>query len=161
MENDNNYQSNPLHGVSLKNMLVELVEHYGFEILHAYLNINCFGTNASIASSLKFLKNTPWARESVEGFYLYKFKNLPRATAEQFLLPPRDRVIPDTQSVGAPAELSLADAERVREKREKKSAGLRPGQGKRPAPPRGKPAAKRDKQAAPNNDEDPWAKWRE
>ena len=121
MTDEINYQNNPLHGVSLKNLLTEMVDHYGFEILFAYLNINCFKNNPSIASSVKFLKKTDWAREKVEAFYLYQFKNLPRASSEQFLLSPRDRVIPDEQTPGEPAELSLEDAERLREIRAKKS----------------------------------------
>jgi uncharacterized protein (DUF2132 family) len=54
MDTEINYKSNPLHGVSLKTMLCELVDHYGFDILYAYLSINCFKTNASIASSVKW-----------------------------------------------------------------------------------------------------------
>jgi uncharacterized protein (DUF2132 family) len=71
---------------------------------------------------VKFLKKTDWAREKVEGFYLYEFKSLPRASAEQFLLPPRDRVILESQTPGEPKKLNLEDAERLREKRAKKSA---------------------------------------
>ena len=127
MNTEINFKSNPLHGVNLKAMLTELVEHYGFEILHAYLLINCFKTNPSIASSVKFLNKTDWARENVENFYLYQFKRLPRATAEQYFLSPRDRVIPPDQKPGTPAELSLEDAEKLREKRERKSAGYRAG----------------------------------
>ncbi len=122
MNNEVNYKNNPLHGIGLNDLLVEMVDHYGFEILFAYLNINCFKTNPSIDSSVKFLKKTDWAREKVESFYLYEFKNLPRASSEQFLLPPRDRVIPENQSPGEPAQLSLEDAERLRAKREAKSA---------------------------------------
>ncbi|BFM12518.1 hypothetical protein R50072_26710 [Simiduia litorea] len=122
MSDDINYKNNPLHGISLKNMLVELVDHYGFEILFAYLYINCFKTNPSIDSSVKFLKKTDWAREKVEAFYLYEFKHLPRASDEQFLLPPRDRIIPDDQQPGSPKELSLEDAQRLREKRERKAS---------------------------------------
>ena len=122
MNNEINYKNNPLHGVGLKNLLIEIVDHYGFEILFAYLNINCFKTNPSIDSSLKFLKKTDWAREKVEAFYLYEFKNLPKASSEQFLLPPRDRIIPEHQMPREPAELSLDDAARLREKRVKKSA---------------------------------------
>ncbi len=136
-----NYKSNPLHGVSLKTMLTELVGHYGFEILHAYLYINCFKTNPSIASSLKFLNKTDWARESVENFYLYQFKNLPRASAEQFLLPPRDRVIPEGQVPGKPAELSLEDAEKLRAKREKKTKDFRAGPGRSTSAQRGRSSA--------------------
>ena len=122
MNDDINYKNNPLHGVSLKTMLVEIVDHYGFEILFAYLYINCFKTNPSIVSSVKFLKKTDWAREKVEAFYLYEFKNLPRASDEQFLLPPRDRIIPENESPSEPKVLSLEDAERLREKRERKAA---------------------------------------
>ena len=122
MNDEINYKNNPLHSVGLKKMLVELTDHYGFEILFAYLNINCFKTNPSIASSVKFLKKTDWAREKVEGFYLYSFKNLPKASNQQYQLSPRDRIIPDDQVVGEPAELSLEDAERLREQRELKSA---------------------------------------
>lgn len=146
MDNEINYKSNPLHGVSLKTMLTELVDHYGFEILYAYLYINCFKTNASIASSVKFLNNTDWARENVEGFYLYQFKNFPRASAEQFLLPPRDRVIPEGQVPGKPAELSLEDAEQLRAKRAKKADGFRSGPGRSTAAQRSRNAPKRDSQ---------------
>ena len=86
MSNEINYKNNPLHGVSLKSLLIEIVDQYGFEMLFAYLNINCFKTNPCIDSSVKFLKKTDWAREKVEAFYLYDFKNLPRASSKQFWL---------------------------------------------------------------------------
>jgi len=71
MSNEINYTNNPLHGLGLKDMLIEIVDQYDFEILFAYLSINCFKTNPSIDSSVKFLKKTDWAREKVEAFYLY------------------------------------------------------------------------------------------
>jgi uncharacterized protein (DUF2132 family) len=120
MEDEVNYRNNPLHSIGLKVLLNELVDHYGFDILSAYLSINCFKVNPSIESSIKFLKKTEWAREKVEAFYLYEFKNLPRASDEQFLLPPRERIIPEQQKPGEPAELSIEDAERLAEKRAKK-----------------------------------------
>ena len=104
MSNELNYKTNPLNGVSLKNLLVEIVEHYGFDILYAYMSINCFKTNPSVGSSIKFLKKTDWAREKVEAFYLYEYRNMPRASSEQFLLPPRDRIIPDGDVPGEPTE---------------------------------------------------------
>lgn len=122
MNDEINYKSNPLHGLGLKDMLTEVVTHYGFDILYAYLNINCFKTNPSIAGSVKFLKKTDWAREKVEVFYLYEFKNLPRVSSEQFKLPPRERIIPAGVVPKAPKELSLEDAERLNEKRAKKAA---------------------------------------
>jgi uncharacterized protein (DUF2132 family) len=175
MSTEINFKSNPLHGVSLKAMLTELVEHYGFEILHAYLLINCFKTNPSIASSVKFLNKTDWARENVENFYLYQFKRLPRATAEQYLLSPRDRVIPPDQQPGTPAELSLEDAEKLREKRERKSSGYRAGpnrssgaQRNRKPPTREKSYAEKPKTSGVNTEgssvwgkADPWGNFKE
>jgi uncharacterized protein (DUF2132 family) len=122
MNDNTNYQNNPLHGIGLNKLITILSEHYGFEILYAYLNVNCFNTNPSIESSEKFLKKTDWAREKVEGFYLYEYKSLPRASAKEFELPPRDRTIPQDQLTGEPKELSLEDAEQLREKRAKKAA---------------------------------------
>ncbi|MEH6470934.1 MAG: VF530 family DNA-binding protein [Halopseudomonas sp.] len=180
MTDDINYQNNPLHGLSLKNLLTEIVDHYGFEILFAYLNINCFKTNPSIDSSVKFLKKTDWAREKVEVFYLYKFKSLPRVSSEQYALPPRDRIVPADQVPGEPAELSLEDAERLREKQDAKTAaytrgaGQRAGSGKRFGAQRGGGSAHRDTKdarkgsressgsanASDASNTDPWAKWK-
>jgi uncharacterized protein (DUF2132 family) len=111
------YKKNPLHGIKLEQVLNELVDHYGWDILYAYLNLNCFKTNAGMVSSLKFLRKTAWAQEKVEGFYLYQYKGLPRADDEQFQLPPRDRIVPAHHDIGTPAELSVEDAERLRQKR--------------------------------------------
>ena len=124
-----NYKANPLHGIGLKNLLIELVNHYGFNILFAYLNINCFKSNASIDSSVKFLEKADWAREKVEAFYMYEFKNLPKASDEQFPFPPRDRIVPEEQTPGEPAILSLEDAQGLHEKRAKKAAAYRSNSG--------------------------------
>ena len=121
MNSGNIYENNPLHGIGLEQVLTELVDHYSFEILNAYLNLNCFKTNPSIKSSLKFLKKTDWAKDKVEAFYLYQYKNLPRADDSQFELPPRDRIVPAHQKPGTPAELSFEDAENLRQKRAKKT----------------------------------------
>ena len=131
MNDKTNYQNNPLHGIGLGKLITILSEHYGFEILYAYLNINCFNANPSIESSEKFLKKTDWAREKVEGFYLYEYMSLPRASAKEFELPPRDRTIPLDQETGEPNELSLEDAEQLREKRAKKAAEFGNGTGYR------------------------------
>ena len=181
VSDDINYKNNPLHGVSSKALLTELVNHYGFNILFAYLNINCFNTNPSIESSLKFLKKTDWAREKLEAFYLYKYKNLPRASDEQFALPPRDRVVPADQSPGEPAVLSLEAAGKLNEKRANKSAersrsaGYRTASRKGHAAPRGADYSNNRDQSAPRNRDakssatqpasavtghDPWAQWR-
>ena len=61
---------NPLHGITLEKLLTELVETYGWEELAKQININCFKSDPSIKSSLKFLRRTPWAREKVENLYV-------------------------------------------------------------------------------------------
>jgi uncharacterized protein (DUF2132 family) len=131
MNDKTNYQNNPLHGIGLGKLITILSDHYGFEILYAYLNVNCFNANPSIESSEKFLKKTDWAREKVEGFYLYEYMSLPRASAKEFELPPRDRTIPQDQKTGEPNELSLEDAEQLREKRAQKAAEFGNGTGYR------------------------------
>ncbi len=62
--------NNPLHGVKLATILDVLTTEYSWEELYEMVNINCFKSNPSIKSSLKFLRRTPWARERVEGIYL-------------------------------------------------------------------------------------------
>lgn len=151
------YQNNPLHGLSLKTLITELVDYYGFNILFAYLSIQCFANNPSIESSVKFLKKTDWAREKLEAFYLYQFKALPRASAEQFELPPRDRIVPQDQKPGEPAQLSLEDAERLREKRAKKAALYDSATAHRSPK---QPQVSRRSGAPVVSDDDPWAKWK-
>ena len=60
----------PLHGVTLKMVVTRLVEKYGWEALGQQIKIKCFTSDPSIASSLKFLRRTPWARQKVEALYL-------------------------------------------------------------------------------------------
>jgi uncharacterized protein (DUF2132 family) len=63
-------ENNPLHGVKLEDMLIHLEIEYGWEKMGEIVRINCFNSNPSIKSSLKFLRRTPWAREKVEKMYL-------------------------------------------------------------------------------------------
>ena len=62
--------NNPLHGIKLEQIVNELVERYGWEELDRRIRINCFHSNPSVKSCLKFLRKTPWAREKVERLYL-------------------------------------------------------------------------------------------
>ncbi|CAM5305765.1 VF530 family DNA-binding protein [Thauera mechernichensis] len=62
--------NNPLHGLTLERMLTELVARYGWATLGRRVSIRCFNHEPSVASSLKFLRRTPWAREQVEALYL-------------------------------------------------------------------------------------------
>jgi len=69
---------NPLHGVTLEQILNELVEFGGWKDLGEKISIRCFTHDPSIASSLKFLRKTPWAREKVEGLYLFMLREKTR-----------------------------------------------------------------------------------
>jgi len=61
---------NPLHGVTLEKILTHLVALYGWTELAKRIPIRCFSSEPSIKSSLKFLRNTPWAKKKVEELYL-------------------------------------------------------------------------------------------
>jgi len=60
----------PLHGVTLERMLVELEAHFGWDVLGDRVRIRCFTHDPSVKSSLAFLRRTPWARAKVEELYL-------------------------------------------------------------------------------------------
>jgi uncharacterized protein (DUF2132 family) len=62
--------NNPLHGITLEQILNHLVAQYGWEEMNERIRINCFFENPSIKSSLKFLRATPWARKKVEDLYI-------------------------------------------------------------------------------------------
>ena len=66
--------NNPLHGVKLADIVETLVDTLGWEEMAYRVNINCFKSDPSIKSSLKFLRKTPWAREKVEAMYLQTCK---------------------------------------------------------------------------------------
>jgi uncharacterized protein (DUF2132 family) len=61
---------NPLHGITLKQIVQELVAYYGWEALGEQIDIRSFIHEPSVKSSLKFLRKTPWAREKVEALYI-------------------------------------------------------------------------------------------
>ncbi len=62
--------NNPLHGIKLATIVEDLVDFYGWDSLADKININCFKSNQTVKSSLKFLRKTPWARDKVEDLYL-------------------------------------------------------------------------------------------
>lgn len=63
-------KNNPLHGITLEAIVIELENAYGWEELGKRISINCFKNDPSVKSSLKFLRRTPWARKKVEDLYL-------------------------------------------------------------------------------------------
>lgn len=65
--------NNPLHGLTLKKVLTRLVEYFGWDGLYQKIRVNCFYSDPSIKSSLKFLRKTQWARDKVEALYIDTF----------------------------------------------------------------------------------------
>lgn len=60
----------PLHGITLEQLLSRMVERFGWDKLHSRIEIKCFGYDPSIRSSLTFLRKTPWARKKLEAWYV-------------------------------------------------------------------------------------------
>jgi uncharacterized protein (DUF2132 family) len=79
---------NLLHGVKLETIVTALAAHYGWEELGQRINIRCFTSDASVASSLKFLRKTPWARDKVEGLYLFMLREIRRNSPTVHNFPP-------------------------------------------------------------------------
>ncbi len=73
----NEQANNPLHGITLEMVVTQLHERYGWDGLAYRIDINCFKSNPSIKSSLKFLRRTPWARGKVENLYIATFAKKP------------------------------------------------------------------------------------
>jgi uncharacterized protein (DUF2132 family) len=150
------YQNNPLHSLKLEVLLTELVDFYGWEILAAALNFNCFKLNPSIKGSVKFFRKTEWARQKLEAFYLYRFKHLPRPDDKQFALPPRDRTIPEDQKPRDPVVLTLEELERINAR--KAANPHKPQRGGR-SEGREKPNTRRESPSSNSSvsSDDPWA----
>jgi uncharacterized protein (DUF2132 family) len=71
---------NPLHGKTLEAIVTELEAFYGWEGLAERVPVRCFALDPSVKSSLKFLRKTPWAREKVEGLYLFMLREIKRGS---------------------------------------------------------------------------------
>jgi len=83
----------PLHGKTLKAILIDLVDCYGWEELGSRIRINCFNDNPSLKSSLTFLRKTSWAREKVERLYL-------KSIHKEDFLPPKTKAPTKKQEPG-------------------------------------------------------------
>ena len=70
---------NPLHGLTLEAIVTALADYYGWGGLAERIPVRCFTHEPSVGSSLKFLRKTPWAREKVEGLYLFTLRESRRA----------------------------------------------------------------------------------
>lgn len=71
-----------MHGLTLEAILTALVAHYGWAGLAERIPVRCFSHKPSINSSLKFLRKTPWARDKVEGLYLFMLRDMKRMDAK-------------------------------------------------------------------------------
>lgn len=81
--------NNPLHGVKLEDMINFLVEYYGWEGLGKRIKINCFNSDPSVKSSLKFLRKTEWARAKVESLYTVTAARPPKK--KRIVKPPSEK----------------------------------------------------------------------
>ncbi len=66
----NGHSNDPLYGKTLQSIVEYLEKEYGWKDLGEEIKINCFTKDPSVASSLKFLRRTPWARAKVEELYI-------------------------------------------------------------------------------------------
>jgi uncharacterized protein (DUF2132 family) len=80
--------NDPLHGVTLEAIVTSLSKHYGWDGLAQRIAIRCFQSEPSVASSLKFLRKTPWARDKVEGLYLFMLREIKRGAPTVHNFPP-------------------------------------------------------------------------
>ena len=69
---------NPLRGITLEAMVKQLADYFGWDELGIRIPIRCFTHDPSVNSSLKFLRKTPWARDKVEGLYLFMLREQKR-----------------------------------------------------------------------------------
>ncbi len=114
-------QNNPLHGLKVESLLNELVDHYGWVILEAATNINCFKNRPSIEASLKFLRKNKWAQEKLENLYLYEYKRMPRPSDAQYELAPRERGFSSGLEPREPLVLTVEELLAKREIQQKKA----------------------------------------
>ena len=72
----------PLHGITLEEIINQLVKHFGWPELATRIKINCFARDPSVKSTLTFLRKTPWARKKVEDLYILSSKKFSKASGE-------------------------------------------------------------------------------
>ena len=77
-----------LNGVTLEAVVIALHAQYGWEGLGQRIAIRCFQSEPSVASSLKFLRRTPWARDKVESLYLFMQREARRSSPVVHNFPP-------------------------------------------------------------------------
>ena len=76
---DHEQPKNLLHGVTLKALLTDLVDRYGWAGLAERIDVACFKNDPSLNSSLKFLRKVDWARAKLEALYLADLRRAARS----------------------------------------------------------------------------------
>ena len=120
--------TNPLYGLKMDQLLTELSEHYGWALLSEALNIDRFQFHTGMKSTIKFLRNNQWAKDKVENFYLYQYKNFPCPDDKQLAIAPRDRFMSEQPQEGGPATITaevIAEIDRAAKLRIYKQANTK------------------------------------
>jgi len=106
-------QSNPLYGLKMDQLLTEISDHYGWELLSEALRIDRFQFHTGMKSTVKFLRNHEWAKDKVENFYLYQFKNYPTPDDKQLAIAPRNRFISTEKGGVVPTPITIDVIEEI------------------------------------------------
>ena len=101
---NNEQPNNPLHGITLKQIVERLVAYYGWEQLGLIIEIGCFNYKPSVTSSLRFLRSTPWARIKVEKLYTAMQEEVEQSVEHRV----DEDVIADEQPSNVESELKQA-----------------------------------------------------
>ena len=102
---NNEQPNNPLHGITLKQIVERLVAYYGWEQLGLIIEIGCFNYKPSVTSSLRFLRSTPWARTKVEKLYIAMQEEVEQNSEQKIEVQIADEKTTDDQSLNAPTDL--------------------------------------------------------
>ncbi len=70
MPSPDSHPRDPLHGITLENILNQLAQRHGWGEMGRRIPVRCFQFNPSVKSSLTFLRKTPWARKKVEDWFI-------------------------------------------------------------------------------------------
>ena len=98
--------NNPFFGLKMDQLLTEISDHYGWALLSEALCIDRFQYHTGMKSTVKFLRNNEWAKDKVENFYLYQYKNFPCPDDKQLAIAPRDRFIGEQPQGSVPASIT-------------------------------------------------------
>ena len=77
MTSPTSHPRDPLHGITLENILNQLVQKHGWNEMGRRIPVRCFRFNPTVKSSLTFLRKTPWARKRVEDWFIRELSNMP------------------------------------------------------------------------------------